>query len=178
MNEDATTTLELALDSAPTGLVWGALLTLLVRALVMRLPAIIDSITAAMAERAKAKRLAEEQRLAAQQTDLVEAKTIAGVIERDAATRATLEGQVAGLTVRVAELEASIVEQARKLTGEIEDAHRTTATAMGALEQAQTDAAAERHRCDRAISAIREEMDRRISEMTSGHLTPAHRSTT
>lgn len=165
----------LALDSLPEALGWGMLITLVVRALVARLPAIIDSFSSAMAERAKAKRLAEEQRLAAQQTDLVEAQTISAVLERDAASKAVLEGHVRGLTARLAELEASMTEQARQLTAEIESANRATAAAAGALEQAKADADSERHRCDRAIAAIREEMERRISEMTSGHLTPAQR---
>lgn len=152
-----------------------ALLLRAIASLVTRLgeevPKIASAVAKALTKRAEARRLDAE----AKRTDV---SMGAQALEREASARAELEGRVRGLQVRIGELGEQLFEQARLATAEIEEAHRTTASAMGALEQLREDAAVERIRCDRAIAAIRDEMERRIDEITSGHSTPARRSTT
>lgn len=163
-----------ALTSDSLVLMGLALLLRAVAELVKRLgeevPKIADAVTKALTKRAEARRLdASANRIGVTAT--------AAALEREANNRAELEGRVRGMQVLIAELGDKLGEQGRLATHEIEEAHRGTASAMGALEQLRMDAAAERVRCDRALSALRDEMEQRIDQITSGHSTPARRTT-
>lgn len=120
---------------------------------------------AALVDAETAKMEAETAHLEAE-TRRIEASNAAAHEEREASARASLE-------VRVTELSEKLEEQARLATIEIHEANAAHATTLGKLQQLAEDAQVERIRCDRALASLREEMRARISEITSGHSTPA-----
>lgn len=126
-------------------------------ALALALRALASLVTVAskaLTERATARRLDAQAHLA-------EAEGEVAADERAATERAEMQGEVRGLRHRVAELKEQLDEQHRECAREIHEAHQAHAATMGALEQLRTDS-------DRAIRRMREELDERFAEMTSG----------
>jgi uncharacterized membrane protein YccC len=159
--------MDLSLAGITTDAVVIASVALLIRSLAALVPRLgdalvklIDAFGRAMEKRAEAMRLAAEAKA-------IEATATTEDLARESKARAALEERVEQLVEQMAEKE-------RGLTHEIDQAHQAHAVTLGALEQLRADADSERHRCDRALAAIRNEMEERINQITSGH-TPLRR---